>query len=76
MTGPLAFCLRANGQLELATRGDREEARLALLGGRRIRAHVWLPRDTARGIAGPAALAFSGQHITAIGYGTRPLGAT
>ena len=75
MTGTLAFCLRANRELDLETRGEREEARLALLGGRAIRAHVWLPRDTARGIAGPAALVFSGDHITAIGYGARPLGA-
>ena len=76
MSRPLAFCVRANRELELETRSDREDARLALLGGRRIRAHVWLPRGTARGVAGPAALAFSGDHITAIGYGARPLGAT
>lgn len=74
MTDSLAFCQRANRELELETRDEREEARLAQLGGRMIRAHVWLPRDAARGIAAPAALVFSGEHITAMGSRVRTQG--
>jgi hypothetical protein len=64
MTRELAFCMRANRELDLETRGERERARRAHLGGRRIRAHMWL----AGGIA------FGGQHITAVGAAIRTQG--